>query len=152
MFFGLFKKEEKKSRVPKYDSKLIDKFLSDHKKLVQRIGDIQKSIDTKNIKKAKQHLNQLRMEMLGHFMEEDIRLYWYLKDFYKDEKSVLTIVNTFESSIKTIQKDVMNFLEYYAKDETALDAEFIQKFEDIVKKLDARLQSEETSLYSLYNK
>ncbi len=152
MFFGLFKKEEKKSRVPKYDPKLIDKFLSDHKKLVQRIGDIQKAIDTKNIQKTKQYLNQLRMEMLGHFMEEDIRLYWYLKDFYKDEESVLTIVNAFESSIKGIQKDVMNFLEYYAKEETDLDGEFIQKFEDIVKKLDARLQSEETSLYSLYNK
>jgi predicted secreted protein len=92
------------------------------------------------------------MEILGHFMEEDIRLYWYLKDFYKNEKSVLSIVNTFESSIKEIQKDVMYFLEFYAKEEAKLDTEFVQKFEDIVKKLDARLQSEETSLYSLYNR
>jgi len=152
--FGLFGKKEpqKKSRVPAYDARLISKFHNEHKELVARIGMIQKEIDdgALHTRKIKKLLQFLKMELLGHFMEEDIKLYWYLKDYYKDDESALGIVKSFESSIKDIQKEIMHFFDYYSKDEIALDTQFIQKFEKIVEKLSIRVNSEEKNLYTLY--
>ena len=151
MFFGLFKKE-KKTSGPQYDSKLIKKFLLDHKELVKDIGNIQHAVETSDAKKAKQLLNQFKVKIVGHFMEEDIRLYWYLKKYYNDESSIISTVKMFEESIKGIQKDVIAFLEHYEREDVMFDADFHQKFKNIVSKLDARLQAEETSLYTLYIK
>ncbi len=157
-FFGLFnnkdKKVEKKSRVPAYDAKLISKFHKDHEGLVEQIGKIQEEMnkvhpDSAKIKKL---LKSLRMQLLGHFMEEDIKLYWYLKDYYKDEAASFSVVKQFEESIKGIQKEVMRFFDYYSLDKTELDREFEIKFEDIVTELSARIASEESNLYTLYTK
>jgi len=152
--FGLFgrKKEKKRSNVPPYDPKLIAKFHKAHQKLVSRIGDIQKAIDEGSLgtAKVKRLLKSLKVELLGHFMEEDIKLYWYLKDYYKEDANALNIVKTFESTIKEIQKDVMQFFDYYSQDTVALDNEFVQKFEKIVEDLSVRIHSEEENLYTLY--
>jgi len=152
--FGLFgkKEEKKKSHIPPYDARLIAKFHKEHKNLVSHIGAIQKAMDEGALGtgKVKKLLKSLKMELLGHFMEEDIKLYWYLKDYYKEDENALSIVKSFESSIKEIQKDIMHFFDYYSQDEVALDTEYIQKFEKIVEELSARISSEEENLYTLY--
>lgn len=154
--FGLFgkKEEKKKSHVPPYDAKLIAKFHKEHKNLVSHIGAIHKAMDGGGLGtgKVKKLLQSLKMELLGHFMEEDIKLYWYLKDYYKENDNALRVVKSFESSIKEIQKDVMYFFDYYSQDEVALDDEYIQKFERIVEALSSRINSEEENLYTLYIK
>jgi len=152
--FRLFgaKEEKKKSHIPQYDARLIAKFHNEHKKLVSHIGDIQKAMDDGALGtgKVKKLLKSLKMELLGHFMEEDIKLYWYLKDYYKEEDTALSVVKSFESSIKEIQKDIMHFFDYYSQDEVALDAEYLKKFEQIVEELSVRINSEEENLYTLY--
>ncbi|CAA6817876.1 MAG: Unknown protein [uncultured Sulfurovum sp.] len=151
MFFGLFT-PKKKSRIPLFDAKLIKKFHHDHIKLVKSIGDINKALEQGNSHKVKKLLLRLRMEILGHFMEEDIKLYWYLKDYYKDEENANSLVKTFDTSIKMIQKDVIKFLDYYTQDYVPLDMEFQQKFDMMVSKLASRIESEESNLYPLYQK
>jgi len=151
--FGLFNnKVKKKSHIPPYDTKLITKFHKEHKSLVLHIGDIQQAMDEGAIGtgKVKKLLKSLKMELLGHFMEEDIKLYWYMKDYYKEDKDALYIVKTFESSIKEIQKDIMHFFDYYSQDAIVLDTEYIQKFNKIVAELSVRVTSEEENLYTLY--
>jgi len=150
--FKWFKKEKKKSHVPDYDSRLISKFHNEHKSLVSHIGEIQKAMDEGSIGtgKVKKLLKSLKMELLGHFMEEDIKLYWYLKDYYKEDVNSLEIVKSFESSIKEIQKDIMHFFDYYSKDDIELNNEYLQKFNYIVEELSVRVNSEEENLYTLY--
>jgi iron-sulfur cluster repair protein YtfE (RIC family) len=151
--FGLFeKKAKKKSHVPEYDARLIPKFHHEHKELIAHIGKIHGAMDqgalgTGQVKKL---LKSLKMELLGHFMEEDIKLYWYLKEYYKEEPTALSIVRSFEESIKEIQKDIMHFFDYYSRDDVALDDEYIKQFTQIVDELSIRINSEEENLYPLY--
>ena len=151
MFFGLFKKK-KKNRQPEYDKKLIGGFINDHKKLVSLIGNILKALDENQQKKAKEELVKLRMALLGHFMTEDIKLYWYLTEYYKGEPHAEETIAKFKSSIKDIQKEVIKFFDHYAKKDVLLDRHFRTEFDAVVAKLAGRIQAEEESLYTLYVK
>ncbi len=147
--FNFFKKSESKLA---FDSKLIDKFHKDHEELVGHIVNVQKALDKNKEKKAKQFLKQLRIRMLGHFMEEDIKLYWYLKRYYSEHGDISQTIAMFESSIKDIQREVINFLDYYLQETQKLDKKFEEKFSEIVQTLSSRIQTEESSLYTLYVK
>lgn len=151
---GLFGKKEnkKKSPIPEYDAKLIKKFHKDHEKLTGHVANILKAVDNNETVKAKQELKKLKMDMLGHFMEEDIKLYWYLKDHYKDSSSTIETIKMFEESIKQIQKDVVAFLDHYVNENIPLNDTFKREFENIVHALSTRMETEETNLYTLYIK
>lgn len=151
--FGFFKKEKKKkSPIPMYDTKLIKKFHKDHKKLVGHIGDIQKALSVGNMAKVKLGLKKLKIEILGHFMEEDIKLYWYMKHYYKDVPDTVKTIKVFEESIKKIQKDVVQFLDYYSQETSKLDSVFEEEFNAIIDALGTRIETEENNLYTLYIK
>jgi iron-sulfur cluster repair protein YtfE (RIC family) len=150
--FGFFKKEKKKSPVPDFDSRLIKKFHKDHEKLVKVVTDIVNAVESNEIVKAKRELKKLKMELLGHFMEEDIKLYWYLKTHYKESENTIETIKMFEESIKKIQKDVVKFLDHYAQPEVALDQTFKKEFDAIVEALSTRMATEESNLYPLYTK
>jgi len=151
--FGFFKKEKKKkSPVPEYDAKLIKKFHKDHEKLVKQVTLIKKLVATNETAKAKQGLKKLKMELLGHFMEEDIKLYWYLKDYYRDSPDTIETIKMFEETIKKIQKEVVAFLDYYAQENIKFDMVFDKEFNGIVEALSTRIATEESSLYTLYIK
>jgi len=148
--FGFFKSEKK---VITFDSKLIDKFCKDHEELVNHIIKIQKAVaDNKEEKKVKQFLKQLRIRLLGHFMEEDIKLYWYLRKYYSNHEDISQIIMMFEDSIKEIQKEVIEFFDYYLQEAQRLDMRFEEKFSEIVQILSSRIQTEEANLYTLYVK
>ena len=151
--FSFFKKEKKKkSHIPPYDAKLIRKFHKDHEKLVTQIGIIKNNIETNKIEKAKEGLKKLKMSILGHFMEEDIKLYWYLKDYYKENDSVMEIIIMYEESIKKVQKTAMSFLDKYSAEYTSLDMVFNKQFDEIIDVLATRIETEENNLYTLYVK
>jgi hypothetical protein len=152
MMFGFFKKEKTpKSNGPKFDGKLIRKFEEDHKKLTRRVEQIAHLIKINQHAEAKHQLKMLKTELLGHFMEEDIKLYWYLKNYYKESPEILDTVKNFEESIKKIQKEVSSFLDYYAQENTPLDKKFQSEFANIVDALSTRMQTEESNLYTLYH-
>lgn len=90
--------------------------------------------------------------MLGHFMEEDIKLYWYMKHYYKDSEHTINTIKTFEESIKKIQKDVVAFLDYYSQETIMLDETFEKEFNSIIDALSTRIVTEESNLYTLYIK
>ena len=150
--FNLFNKNKKDSDTLKYDKKLISKLHKDHQKLVELIKTTHEAIEADNVKKSKKYLIKLRMAILEHFMEEDIKLYLYLKKYHKEEINTLRTIETFEETIKEIQKDILSFLSKYSKEETELDAKFKEKFLVIVQKLSARIKTEESKLYTLYIK
>ena len=149
--FGFFKKSKDNTSL-KYDSGLIKKFNKEHANLVSHIGDIQNACSQRNQKKAKKHLQNFMVELLGHFMEEDIKLYWYLRDYYKDQEQASALIKSFENSIKEIQRDVMKFLDHYSRSDISLDEKFKSQFADIIDTLASRISSEETNLYPLYVK
>jgi len=144
-----FLKKQKKNGL-NYDTKLIKKFHKDHEKLVKLITKISKAIEEENSKKTKALLAQLKLEILGHFMEEDIKLYRYLKKYYADNEDTKITIKMFEESIKTIQRDVIDFLDYYIKEHNPLDKAFKEKFYNIVDAFGTRIKTEESNLYTLY--
>jgi len=147
-FFG----KKQKGNAPSYSAKLIPKFYRDHEVLLNDVNKIKKILDNATFqdKEVKKLLQSLKMKVLGHFMEEDIKLYWYLKEYYKENQSAISTVNSFESSIKEIQKSVMHFFDYYSREDIPLDKEFVDKFFEISDALAARIESEEQNLYTLY--
>lgn len=151
-FFSSLFKKEKRSHVPPYDRRLISKFHHEHEKLVEHIGEIQKAMELGTLGKSrvKELLKSFKMELLGHFMEEDIKLYWYLKEYYKEDQLSFSVVKEFEDSIKKIQKDVMHFFDHYSMDNVELDEEFKTIFHTIVEELSSRIEAEEENLYPLY--
>ena len=144
-----FFKQKKKNDLP-YDAKLIKKFHKDHKKLVATAIKISKKIEAEEHDKIKPLLKQLKLEILGHFMEEDIKLYRYLKKYYANSEESMALINTFEESIKAIQKDVISFLDNYTQENSTLDTNFKKRFHTIVNDLGNRIETEENSLYTLY--
>ncbi len=152
-FFGLFGHPAKKrSHVPEYDSHLIRRFHHEHTRLVRRIGAIRQAMEEgpAGKRKVKRLLKSFKLEILEHFMEEDIKLYWYLKDRYEEDGDSLAIVRSFESSIKEMQKDIVHFFDYYSKEDVVLDGEYERKFRTVVDELAIRIASEEENLYPLY--
>ncbi|MCF6207331.1 MAG: hemerythrin domain-containing protein [Sulfurovum sp.] len=111
-FFSSLFKKEKRSHVPPYDRRLISKFHHEHEKLVEHIGEIQKAMELGTLGKSrvKELLKSFKMELLGHFMEEDIKLYWYLKEYYKEDQLSFSVVKEFEDSIKKFKKMLCIFL------------------------------------------
>ena len=148
---GYIKNKLKKKKYP-YNSRLISGFKSEHKKLVSLVMDIKSAIDEDNFTTVNQLLKKLRMDILGHFMQEDFHLYRYLKYHYKDDKETISLILEFETSIKEIQKDVLKFLDTYTKYEARYDSSFKTKFIAVVDALSNRIEAEETSLYTLYLK
>jgi len=147
--FSFFKKKKGKIDLP-YDAKLIKKFHKDHEKLIKTVTKIDTALQANDTKKVKALLAQFKIELLGHFMEEDIKLYRYLKKYYHDEEETTKTVAMFEESIKDIQRDVVAFLDHYAKENTPLDAKFKEHFDEIVEALGTRIKTEENNLYTLY--
>ncbi len=147
---GIFSRKKEIEGVGTYDPGLIKKFHKDHEKLVKIVTAINDSVAEGNDKKARKMLKKLKTAILYHFMEEDINLYWYLNKYYKGNKEVLGIVESFETSIKEIQNTVTDFLDYYVKEDVALDNEFKVKFKELVNVLAARIEIEEEKLYTLY--
>jgi hemerythrin len=148
--FDFFSKKDQNGL--QYDAKLIKKFHKDHEKLIKTITKIVQNLEKKEEKKAKALLKQLKIEILGHFMEEDIKLYRYLKKYYANSAETMELVKHFESSIKTIQREVIDFLEAYTQENKALDKAFETKFYTIVDELGNRIKTEENNLYTLYVK
>jgi hypothetical protein len=84
-------------------------------------------------------------------MEEDIMLYQYLKEYYKDVPSTYELILEFYDSIKDIQRALLKFLDKYINSNT-YNSVFEKEFDGIVQALSHRVASEESSLYTLYVK
>ena len=151
MLIELFKKKERNFR-PQFDKKLVQKLTKDHLALFKQVGKIETAFSKNDTKKTKKELQILRSMTLDHFIEEDLKLYWYLKTLYADNLQTLEEVKYFEESIKDIQVTVINFFEHFSKKDVALDANFRNDFNSIVKALITRIETEEKSLYTLYQK
>jgi hypothetical protein len=144
--------KKKDPGVFQYDSKIIKNFHKDHEKLIKSIAKISQYIEKDDKKKVKNLLKQFKTTILHHFMEEDIKLYRYLKKYYCDSHETLAIIKNFETGIKVIQKDIINFLDYYTQDNTILNHEFKEQFHTVINNLEERIRTEEKSLYPLYTK
>jgi hypothetical protein len=150
--FSFFKKRTSPKKTgPRFDAKLIRKFHDDHKMLERRIEEINHLLRIEQHNEAKHQLKLLKTELLGHFMEEDIKLYWYLKTHYREAPEVLETVKSFEESIKKIQKDISSFLDHYAQPRVPLDAKFKHEFAKVAEALTTRMKTEENNLYTLYH-
>ena len=153
--FGFFKKDKQKKKkgdVIEYNPSLIKKFCKAHEKLEITINKVLEDTKKQDFVAIRKSLKQLRLEILGHFMEEDISLYRYLEKYYENDENTLELIMAFESSIKEIQKGVLAFLDKYIHKNANYDKIFEARFMDIVESLTTRVEAEENNLYTLYIK
>lgn len=133
----------------RYDKSLIKEYKKDHQKLVKILAKVRSETKPESIKK---NLDIFKVEILGHLLSEDVRLYKYLKDYYKNDEDTLSLILEYEKSIKEIQKVVINFLDTYTSKSVKFDDIFKTELEGIISALLARVETEEKTLYSLYKK
>jgi hypothetical protein len=154
MFFGLFdsKSDKKDKLVPQYDISTIEVLEQDHRKLLYYLESIEAAMmqGTLGTGVVKNSLKYFRMHLLEHFMEEDIKIYQYMKSYYKYDHSTYKLIESYEESIKVIHKNVVEFFEYYSQDDVPLDDEYREKFKHIFQELVYRISLEEQQLYKLY--
>jgi len=134
----------------KYETKLIKKFHKDHEKLIKLLTKIATAVEKSEDKKVRALLSQFKVEILSHFMEEDIKLYRYLKKYYEENEEKKATIMLFQDGIKTIQSDIINFLDSYIKEDKEFDKVFQDRFKDIINAFGERIKTEESKLYPLY--
>ncbi len=150
--FSFFRKKKKSDDIVEYNPNLIEKFCKDHKKLVATVTKVFQELKKQDVIAIRNSLKSLRLGIIGHFMEEDISLYRYLENYYKDDKNTLKLIMAFETSIKEIQQTVLAFLDKYISDKADYDRIFEARFKNIVTALATRIEAEENNLYTLYIK
>ncbi len=151
MLFGIFgRKKEKRDNAPLFDGALIGKFARDHKELAGHIEKVYRHFERGEEAKVVKTLKRMQKKALNHFMEEDLKLYWYLRKHYSEDPSALMTIRNFEEEIKPIQKEVILFFDRYTEQGAKLDGRFKQGFDEIVKRLVKRIEAEEAQLYPLY--
>jgi len=153
MFFGFFrKKESEEDGSPCYDNRLIERFAQDHRQLADAVKRIENSWNRGDWGKTIKLLKRMEKAVLDHFMQEDLKLYWYLRKYYADDPAQLATIRFFEDSIKPIQKEVVLFFDRYTRKDAILDETFKKNFDSIVRELSRRIEAEEAQLYPLYRK
>ena len=153
MFSRFFRRDNKRKKTEQpYDSRLIDRFRAEHRDLAKLLGIVHDAQEIQNSAKVKTTLKKLKTKILGHFMQEDVILYRYLKAYYKDEVASYEIICAFEAEIKDIQRAALKFFDKYTTPGAMYGPTFVREFEEIVEAIVLRVETEESNLYPLYVK
>ncbi len=165
-FLGkIFKKSKKKEKredhnlrlsknvgVP-YNEELIQKLIKDHRSLVEEFTKIAKIAQSKKYKHLKKYLKAFKINLEIHNYSEKVQLYIYLKNKYSGTDSE-DFIDEMAKSAEEIYKDVFFFLKKYEAIEFNDQhlATFLNELEAIGKILQARIEVEESELYTMYKK
>lgn len=160
-FFGIGKgsgmrREHVAQAVPgtniQYDPALIGRLTGEHKELLSLYDQVAKAVAANHIAKVPSLLGEFKVSLMEHLLQENVKLYAYLKTNLATNEQNSEIINEFQHEMGKIGRTVMGFLRTYT--ETPLTPEnldeFKKQFEAIGAALVSRIQREEQTLYTLY--
>jgi hypothetical protein len=137
----------------RFHPQLITKLTADHRLLLSLFGETSKAAARGDVETAAKWLETFRVELQGHLLTENVRLYVYLQHMFADDPTSYALIHEFRHEMDGIGKAVMGFLTKYkelARYPELLDA-FAQDLAAVGKVLVSRIEREEATLYPLYS-
>jgi hypothetical protein len=131
------------------NKRLVKKWVNEHKKIVTLANKVIDSYYNNNLNTTKKTLLTLNKAALVHIMSEDAEYYRLLKGKNGVDKDLEKHINEFRLSFKDKKHDLRDFLLTYSNNGVALDSNFFERFEDIVKSLTNIITFEEEILYKV---
>lgn len=135
-----------------YDPELIKNLKNDHQELFSIYSDIKTLFENGDYAAVSKRLNDLRGDLQGHLLTENVRLYIYLDHMLRGDEANEELIRGFRKEMDDIAKTAMNFLKKYEAIGVDKDlAEVFSKdFATIGEVLTKRIKREESILYPLY--
>lgn len=137
----------------RYDPKLIETLLADHARLgtlFARIGTLEKSGEYAEVRTL---LTHFKSSLQAHILTENVRFYAYLEKSLSSDTDNATTIHEFRRDMNTIARKVVDFVKAWQNSDFATPAErqqFADDYKLVGQLLEQRLDSEENSLYPLY--
>ncbi|MDI9347456.1 MAG: hypothetical protein QM538_03035 [Methylacidiphilales bacterium] len=147
-----FNSEE--SGVP-YDPNLTKSLQSDHELLSASLKDIEKAIESLNFQKIEYVIkNQFKPVLVKHLITESVKLYTYLSLHIKPSSEEYPYITKVRKKMYDIGHLTFRFTTRFS-DSKLIEQEwdeFLKQFEEVSSILSIRIDEEEHTLYSLYEK
>ena len=137
-FGGLFKSR---------NQKVVEGWEVDHQNLVALAGVIIDAYGQDDTKKVRATLRELSKETAAHLMSEDLEFFKMMQDKRRVTPETEASIREFKESFAGIKVALTNFLKKYSADDSTIDEEFFNQFNDIVAVLAERIEFEEGNLY-----
>ncbi|MCF6282169.1 MAG: hemerythrin domain-containing protein [Candidatus Polarisedimenticolaceae bacterium] len=163
MFFGLFGNNEKSKTQTKlalpgteiyYHPHLVNDLLSDHVELLKMFGKIDAAHKKGNVKQTIQTLNDFTESLRSHLIIENTKLYIYLRHSLRKMPSEAKVAQGFQHEMRSIGKALNEFVTEFSSDSSWSEKKrkaFGEQLSAIGDILIQRIETEEESLYPLYN-
>ena len=129
------------------NQKLVKRWKKEHERIVELAHKVIAEYVKNNQHAAKANLRALGNIAADHLASEDIEFYKLTKDTERNDEATKQEVAEFQNSFKDVKHALMKFLAKYGKDDTVLDEEFFDAFNDIIDILGERIEFEESKLY-----
>lgn len=135
-----------------YDPKLVESLLRDHAELGRIFGNIGEAQKTGNFADVRPLLIQFKTRLESHVLTENVRFYNYLDQSLGGDPNNAGVMHDFRREMNGIARSVVDFVRKYQSCEFTPDERhgFAAEYEAVGKILEQRLDSEENSLYPLY--
>lgn len=157
--FGRRKKSREPEATPHapgtqltYDPNLIIRFKGHHVSLLKLFNNIQKASANREYDQVTESLESFRRVLQQHLMEENLRLYIYLRKCLAQDPDSAELAASMKREMGRIGKNVTEFINHYS--EFGVNDDNIEKFRHDLVHIGAilqdRIQREEESLYTLY--
>lgn len=132
---------------------LMEEYLDDHKELVALITSVGKAAKSGHFTEVQNKLAEFKTVLEGHLLNENVRLYAYLEQQFRNQPENLQLVKDFRKEMRGIASAVTKFIKYWreAGVTAATSDAFMQEYQTIVNVLGKRINAEEKHLYPLYN-
>ena len=136
----------------RYNPNLINKLKTDHQNLLSIYGEINEAFTAKNYPLVTEKLKALKRGFMDHILVENVSLYVYMKNSFRDDEENVELVQDFRSEMDGIGKVVRAFIMKYETIgiDADLAASFGEELAGIGEALVARIEREEGTLYPLY--
>ena len=133
-------------------SSLVATLKAQHVAVQKMATEISKFLERKNIAGISAKLAELKAALLGHLELEDKNLYPALiKAAEKKDPAAVETARMFSTNMVGISSVLVGFLKKYEGKSFSADA-FAQDWQGILGALGARINSEEATLYPLFEK
>lgn len=134
-----------------YDAGLIANFKADHLMLFKHFDAMVEAANNADLAAVAKRLRQVSATLHDHLLRENVRLYAYLAHCVIDGADK-ALVAEMRGEMNRIGRAVMHFIRHWSDFPVAATtvASFIHEAADIRAALAARMQREESALYTLY--
>lgn len=135
-----------------YDAKLVDSLLRDHAELGRIFANIGEAQRDGNFDDMRNLLVQFKTRLEAHVLTENVRFYNYLEQSLASDAESAGTMRDFRRDMNGIARGVVEFVKKYQYSQFAPEErrQFAVDYAAVGKILEQRLDSEENSLYPLY--